>query len=89
MACKGGVRRKLTGHFDPFYPKPKLLGPHSQHPCFVVAELWTGWDTEHCQICTNSMGNGWGPELAYNMCIAYFILHSNKMLFGGEIGVRN
>ena len=34
--------QKLEGHFDQFYPKPKLLGPHSQHPRFVVAELWAG-----------------------------------------------
>ena len=32
------------GHFDQFYPKPKLLGPHGQHSCFVVAELWADRD---------------------------------------------
>ena len=31
---------KPEGHFDQFYPKPKLLGPHGQHPRFVVAEFW-------------------------------------------------
>ena len=35
---------KLEGHFDQFYPKPKLLGPHGGHPCFVVAELWADKD---------------------------------------------
>ena len=35
---------KPEGHFDRFYPKPKLLGAHSQHPCFVVAELWADGD---------------------------------------------
>ena len=32
------------GHFDQFYPKPKLVGPHGQHPRFVVAELWADRD---------------------------------------------
>ena len=35
---------KLEGHFDQFYPKPKLLGPHGQHPRFVVAEIWANRD---------------------------------------------
>ena len=35
---------KREGHFDQYYPKPKLLGPHGQHPRFVVAELWAGRD---------------------------------------------
>ena len=35
---------KLEGHFDQFYAKPKLLGRHSQHPRFVVAELWADRD---------------------------------------------
>ena len=30
---------KFEVHFDQFYPKPKLLGPHSQHPRFLEAEL--------------------------------------------------
>ena len=30
-------KKKPKGHFDPFYPKQKLLGPHGQHPRFVVA----------------------------------------------------
>ena len=30
---------KLEGHFDQFYPKPKLLGPHSQHSHFVAANF--------------------------------------------------
>ena len=28
------------------------------------------------------MGDVWVPPLAYNMYIAYFILHKNKLLFG-------
>ena len=28
------------GHFDQFYLKAKLLGPHGQHPRFVVDERW-------------------------------------------------
>ena len=35
---------KLEGHCDQFYPKPKFLGPHGQHPRFVVAELWADRD---------------------------------------------
>ena len=35
---------KLEGHFDQFYPKPKLLEPHGQHPRFVVAEIWADRD---------------------------------------------
>ena len=35
---------KLEGHFDQFYPKPKLLGPHGQHPRLVVAEIWADRD---------------------------------------------
>ena len=35
------------------------------------------------------MGNVWGPELAYHMCIAYFILHNNKPLFRKKTGVWN
>ena len=32
------------GHFDQFDPKPKLLGPHGQHPRFVVADFWADRD---------------------------------------------
>ena len=35
---------KPVGHFKQLYPKPKLLGPHGQHPRFVVAELWADRD---------------------------------------------
>ena len=35
---------KPEGHCDQFYPKPKLLRPHGQHPRFVVAELWVNRD---------------------------------------------
>ena len=32
------------GQFDQLYPKPKLLGPHDQHPRVVVAEFWADRD---------------------------------------------
>ena len=34
----------LEGHFGQFYPKPLLLGPHCQHPRFVVTEVWADKD---------------------------------------------
>ena len=38
------IRENLKGHFDQFYPKPKLLGPHGQYPRFVVVQLWADRD---------------------------------------------
>ena len=53
---------KPKGHFDPLYPKPRVLGAHSQHLRFVVVELWADWIVQVYQICTSSMGTVWGPE---------------------------